>query len=303
MDNPKPFLKWAGGKSQLLSELESHLPERIRERGIIDCYIEPFAGGGALFFYLKSRYKIRKSYLIDNNPDLILCYNVIRRHPEELIEQLLLLERKYRQENDQGRTELYYEIRDKYNRQRMYFSYKRFSDKWIERAGYLIFLNKTCFNGLYRLNAKGDYNVPHGRYKNPRICDAENIRAVSKALTGTHLICADFSKCRNYVRKGALVYFDPPYRPISITSNFTGYTKTGFSDSEQLRLAVLCRELADKGIYVLLSNSDPANGSKKDKFFDRVYSGFNIERVFASRMINCNGQKRGRIQELLIANY
>ncbi len=302
-DKPKPFLKWAGGKTQLLSELESHLPEKIRRAGVIDCYLEPFVGGGAFFFYLKSRYKVPKAYLIDNNPDLILAYNVVKREPEKLIERLLHFEKKYTKQKEQARTSFYYEIREKYNGQRLNFDYDTFSGKWIERAAYLIFLNKTCFNGLYRLNARGDFNVPHGRYKNPGICNAENIRAVSEALANTHLICADFSKCRDYVQKDSLVYFDPPYRPISITSNFTGYTKTGFPDSEQLRLAALCRELADRGVYVLLSNSDSANEGRKDKFFDKIYSGFNIERVLANRMINCNGQKRGRIQELLIANY
>ncbi len=302
-NNPKPFLKWVGGKTQLLSELESHLPKEIRNTGVIDCYIEPFLGGGALFFYLRSRYEIRRAYLIDNNRDLILSYNVVKELPEGLIKQLSLLEKKYLRGNDQKRVEFYYQVRDRYNKQRLNFDYKEFSDEWIMRTAYLVFLNKTCFNGLYRLNSDGDYNVPHGRYKNPKICDSDNIRKVSHALCDTHIICGDFSKSRNYAQKGALVYFDPPYKPISITSNFTGYTKTGFSDTEQIRLAHLCKELAHKGVYILLSNSDPDVGEKKDKFFDNIYTGFNIERVFANRMINCNGEKRGRIQELLIANY
>jgi len=300
---PKPFLKWAGGKTQLLNELESRLPKEIRERREIDCYIEAFTGGGALFFFLKSRYKIRKSYLIDNNRDLILAYKVIKKHPEKLLKKLSLLEKKYLRENELKRADFYYHVRDAYNRQLLGFDYEKFSEQWIERTGSLIFLNKTCFNGLYRLNAKGDYNVPHGRYKNPKIYDPDNIQKVSKALLATKIIYGDFSKCSRYAQKGTLVYFDPPYRPISLTSNFTGYTKKGFSDNDQIRLANLCKELADKGVYILLSNSDPAAGNKKDKFFENIYNGFNIERVFANRMINCNGEKRGRIQELLISNY
>ena len=167
----------------------------------------------------------------------------------------------------------------------------------------LIFLNKTCFNGLFRQNSRGGFNVPHGRYKNPKICDTNNINNVNKALCDTKIIYADFAKCKKYVASGSLVYFDPPYKPLNATSSFTAYTKNGFCDKEQLRLANLCKEFSKKDVYVLLSNSDPSNENKKDNFFDEIYNGFNIRRVMANRMINCQGNKRSRIKELLIANY
>ncbi|MBU3955855.1 DNA adenine methylase [bacterium] len=299
----RPFLKWVGGKTQLLNELEKRLPDKTRNTGVIERYIEPFVGGGALFFYLQNKYKIKKAYLIDNNQDLILTYKVIKKDPEKLIRALTRLQENYLQKNPDGRRAYYYQIRDEYNKQMGGINYRQFSNSWIKRAGYLILLNKTCFNGLFRLNRKGEFNVPHGRYKNPGICDSDNIRNVSKVLAKTYIACADYSKCRDFAEVGALVYFDPPYRPINNTSCFTSYTKDGFYDREQISLAKLSKELSDNGAFVLLSNSDPTNENMGDNFFDKIYRGFNIKRVLASRMINCNGSKRGRIQELLIANY
>lgn len=299
----KPFLKWVGGKTQLLEELESRLPKRIKQTKIIPSYIEPFVGGGALFFYLKSRYRIKKAYLIDNNQDLILTYKVIQRNPLGLIKALSALQNKYLRRDDSGRADFYYKIRDKYNHQRNRINYLDFSAEWVNHAGFVVFLNKTCFNGLFRQNSTGGFNVPHGRYKNPKICDSKNIIEVSKTLKSVKILNADFSECKRYATTGTLVYFDPPYRPLNTTSSFTGYTKEGFCDNEQIRLAGICRELSQNGVFVLLSNSDPSNENKKDRFFDEIYDGFNINRVLANRMVNCNPDRRGQIQELLIANY
>lgn len=299
----KPFLKWVGGKTQLLNELEDELPEHIRTSGTIEKYIEPFIGGGALFFYLKSRYRVKKAYLIDNNKDLIVAYKVMQNNPKELIEKLQRIQCRYLKNDAEERTEFYYKIRTKYNKQKENLHYNDYNEGWIKRTAYLIFLNKTCFNGLFRLNSKGEFNVPHGKYKNPKIADKENIYEVNQALKGAVILCADFTQCGKYANKGTLLYFDPPYRPLSITSMFTGYTKDGFNDADQVRLAELYRELARKDAYLVLSNSDPTNENKKDLFFEKIYNGFNIRKVLANRMINCNGQSRGQIKELLIANY
>lgn len=301
--NAKPFLKWVGGKTQLLNELEGRLPDDINVTKVINCYIEPFVGGGALFFYLRNRYQIHKAYLFDNNQDLILTYKVIQRQAGKLIKELSALQKKYLKFDDFGRAEFYYEIRTQCNEQRKDIDYSKASDIWVKRASFIIFLNKTCFNGLFRQNGNGGFNVPHGRYKNPKVCDTENIKETSKALKGARIICADFAECKKYAKPGALVYFDPPYRPLNATSSFTGYTKNGFCDNEQMRLANLCKEFSQKGVYVLLSNSDPTNENEHDSFFDDIYSDFNIQRVLANRMVNCNGDKRGQIRELLIANY
>lgn len=299
----KPFLKWVGGKTQILNELENRLPEIIKNTKKIKCYIEPFVGGGALFFYLKNRYQINKAYLIDNNQDLILTYRVIKSQANKLIKELKSLQNKYLKLGDSERAEFFYKIRSKYNHQKKGVNYNKPSNSWVKRASFVIFLNKTCFNGLFRQNNKGGFNVPHGRYKNPKICDADNLKEVSRTLKNTYIICKDFSVCEKYTTPETLIYFDPPYRPLSATASFTAYTKNGFCDSEQLRLANLCKNLSQKEIYVLLSNSDPTNENKKDKFFDEIYNDFNIQRVLANRMINCNGEKRGQIKELLIANY
>lgn len=299
----KPFLKWVGGKTQLIADLETKLPPNIKTSLIIDRYIEPFLGGGAFFFYLKTRYKIKKAYLIDNNEDLILSYKVIKFHPQKLIQKLQRLQSQYWRKKSEERATFYYRIRKKFNNQMADFSYSAFTDDWILRSSYLIFLNKTCFNGLFRLNSKGEFNVPHGRYKNPKIADKDNIMAVRHALKNTEIICADFSLCKKYAKKESLVYFDPPYRPLNTTSYFTAYTKGGFKDDEQIRLAHISRELSRKGSYVVISNSDPTNENGDDRFFKEIYHGFNISRVLANRMVNCNAKKRGKIQELLIANY
>jgi DNA adenine methylase len=290
--NAKPFLKWAGGKTQLLHVLERRLPPAIRQNKTIDVYVEPFVGGGALFFYLKNHYKMHSAYLLDTNIDLIIAYKTVQTEPFALIEQLQKLETAYLSLPEPEREAFYYEIRAQYN------AIRKTEGNWIQRAAYMIFLNKTCYNGLYRLNSNGDFNVPHGKYKQPTICDSTNILAVSKALQNTVIICADFEASRQYITKNAFVYLDPPYRPVSKTARFTQYTAHGFNDYDQLRLANYVREVTKQGAYVLLSNSDTNDG-----FFETLYSEFFIERVQANRPINSNAQQRKGISELLIRNY
>lgn len=301
--NARPFLKWAGGKTQLLNDLNRRLPLSLVQNSEIERYVEPFVGGGALFFFLKKNYKIKESFLFDINKELIIGYKVIQNNVDDLVFELNAIEEKYLKLREEQRKDLYYKIRDNYNSQKDTFDYANYNSDWIKRAAYLIFLNKTCFNGLYRLNKKGEFNVPFGKYKNPNICDEENLFEVSKALKDTEIICADFEESKNYIHKDTLVYLDPPYRPLNATSNFTGYNEDGFNDDDQIRLAEFFREMDEKGAFLILSNSDPKNEDEKDNFFDELYSDFTIERVNAKRYINCNGNKRGNISELIIRNY
>ncbi|MGB9839037.1 DNA adenine methylase [Thermovenabulum sp.] len=301
--NPKPFLKWAGGKSQLIKELYKRLPITIIKSGLIESYVEPFVGGGAFFFFLKKNFKINKSYLFDINRELIVCYKVIQNNVNELIYFLSNLEKEYHNYSEEKRKEFYYKIRENYNLQRKEFNYSNYNSDWIVRATYMIFLNKTCFNGLYRLNKAGEFNVPFGKYKNPTICDKDNLLEVNKALFDTEIICADFEESKKFIQKNTLIYLDPPYRPLNSTSNFTNYNEDGFDDQDQIRLAKFFIEMHKKGAYLILSNSDPKNENINDNFFDELYNGFIIERVKAKRYINCNGNKRGEINELIIRNY
>ena len=300
--NAKPFLKWAGGKSQLLKELESRLPEDIKTSHRIKRYIEPFIGGGAMFFYLKNNYTIEKSFIFDVNRDLILAYKVIQKHHAKLIKMLSEIEHSYLNKNETNRKDYYFETRDKYNKQMHNFDYDNFSFAWIIRTAYMIFFNKTCFNGLFRQNKSGEFNVPHSRYKNPTICDVNNIAAVSYALNETEIICGDFEESSKYITKSSVVYLDPPYRPLTETASFTAYNKDGFNEADQKRLAKYYKEKSNKGAFLILSNSDPKNENKKDDFFDNLYTNYKIDRVLARRMINCDSSKRGEIRELIITN-
>ena len=301
--NTKPFLKWAGGKGQLLQIIDERLPKEIRKNKIVENYIEPFVGGGAVFFHLKNNYTLKKATLIDVNKELVVGYQVIKNNPKELIKKLLSLEKEYLQKEESTRKEFFYLIRDEYNDQLKSFDYQKYNEEWIQRAVYLIYMNKTCFNGLFRLNSKGEFNVPFGKYKNPKICDNENILQVHQALQEVTILCGDFSLARNYVQKDSFVYFDPPYRPLSSTANFTDYSKDGFSDEEQKRLADFFNDMDKQGAHLMLSNSDPKNEDPEDNFFDDLYKDFKIERVKAKRAISCKGSGRGEITELLITNY
>jgi len=297
-EKAKPFLKWAGGKSQLLPELVERLPFIIKSKNYIENYIEPFIGGGAFFFYLKNYFEIEKSFIFDVNRELILGYKTIKSNCYELIDELYDLQNKYLACSSDKREKVFYEMREKYNHQIKSFDYYNFTKEWIIRVSMLIFLNKTCFNGLYRQNKSGCFNVPFGGYTNPKICDNENIEVVSRQLQNTEIFCADFSESEKCIRKNSFIYFDPPYRPLNKTSSFTDYSKEGFTDEDQKRLAKFYKLLNKKNAYLMLSNSD-----SQDDFFQKLYNGFKIDKVMANRMINCNGNGRGKITELIITNY
>ncbi|MGB9938063.1 MAG: DNA adenine methylase [Methanobacterium sp.] len=299
----RPFIKWVGGKTQLLGELQKRLPPYIKENGEIKRYIEPFIGGGAFFFFLKNQYNVKKSFLFDINPELIIAYIVVQKDHRKLVNALEGIENYHLQKDEIKRKEHYYHIRKLYNKQMYNFDYDNYNKDWIERTKYLIFLNKTCYNGLFRQNLKGEFNVPFGRYKNPKILDESNIIAVSNALKDTEIYCADFNQSKAYIENESLVYLDPPYRPISKTSNFTTYAKKGFLDEDQLRLADFFKEMHKKGAYLILSNSDPKNINNDDNFFDNVYKDYKIDRISAKRNINSNILKRGDINELIITSY
>lgn len=297
----RPFVKWAGGKGQLLPELGKRLPPMILQNKTIERYVEPFVGGGAMFFFLKSNFKIQESYLSDKNRDLILAYEVIKNNHEELIGDLSEIEDSHLQKSEIERKENYYRIRENYNHQKV--DYDLYSSQWIRRVGYFIFLNKTCFNGLYRQNSKGEFNVPFGRYKNPRICDEENIRQVHISLKDTQVFYGDFTESERYIHKGSFVYVDPPYRPLNKTSNFTSYDKEGFDDDSQRNLADFFKKMDGRGAKLMLSNSDPKNQDEQDDFFEILYENFNLERVTAKRNINRDASKRGVLNEVIVRNY
>lgn len=299
----KPFLKWAGGKTQLIPELIKRLPDEIKANKRIKRYIEPFVGGGALFFYLKNFFIIEQAFLFDINKELVLTYKVLQKHVNNLIIFLENLENEYFKKTIEEKKRFYYKIRELYNKQITEFDYEIFNQHWIRRAAYLIFLNKTCYNGLFRQNKKGEFNVPFGKYKNPKICDKENLLAVNKALKNTKIFCGDFTHSEKYITKGSLVYFDPPYLPISETSSFTSYSKENFTIEDQIRLAEFYKQMDKKGAFLILSNSDPKNTDPNNTFFENLYKGFKIERVPAKRYINCNADGRGEIFELIITNY
>ncbi|NES82809.1 MAG: DNA adenine methylase [Moorea sp. SIO2B7] len=293
----KPFLKWAGGKGQLLKQMDEYFPSELAS-GCIKRYIEPFVGGGAVFLYLAQLYPIDEFFISDINRELVLSYNTIQKNVESLIKVLGKLQDKYLSLDELTRKEYYYHIRSQFNFHRQNIDFQRYGEEWIEITAQMIFLNRTCFNGLFRVNSKGDFNVPVGRYKNPRICDSENLQGIAEILKKTKIYHGDFTACQEFVNAHTFVYFDPPYKPISNTANFTSYAKQNFDDSEQLRLRDFFGNLDQKGAKLMLSNSAP-----KDYFFEFAYKGYRIERVKARRNINSKAEKRGKIDELLMMNY
>ena len=299
----KPFLKWVGGKRQLLKKFEELYPTELKIKKIKN-YYEPFVGGGAVFFDVAQNYEIDNAYLYDINDELILSYLVIQKDVQKLIEFLYQYEKTYKALSEKKQKEYYYELRESFNLNRFHIDYGRYSENWISRAAQIIFLNKTCFNGLFRFNSKGGFNSPQGKYKNPKILDESNLLNVSKLLEIATIKKADFKEVKNDIyNQSSFVYFDPPYRPISKTSSFTSYSKFNFEDDEQLQLASIFYELDQKGHKLMLSNSDPKNTDPKDDFFDDIYSNFNIVRVDAKRSINSNAKKRKSIKEIVVTNY
>ncbi len=285
----KPFLKWAGGKSQLLEQFQDYYPAELK-LGKIKKYFEPFLGGGAVFLDIVKKFKINKAYLTDINEELIIAYKVIQRAPETLIEYLKKFSRDYHQLSEEERKEYFYDVRLNYNLNHFQISYKKYSKNWIPRTAQMIFLNKTCFNGLFRVNQKGEFNVPFGKYKNPKILNEQNIISLSNILQIAEINVGDFKSTEHLIDENSFIYFDPPYRPISKTASFTSYAQSGFNDDEQIRLGKYFAKLdREKNARLMLSNSDPTNENPDDSFFEELFKGYNINRVFANRMINCNG--------------
>ena len=294
----KPFLKWAGGKGQLLSQLDQHLPKGISR--IDFTYLEPFVGGGAMLFHILQQFpNIKKAVINDINSYLITAYRVIKNSPDELIKRLSELENQYYSTGDnEDQKSFFLRVRETFNEVEM-------DD--VDRTKYLIFLNRTCFNGLYRVNSKGNFNVPFGRYLHPTICNAETIKADSELLNRVELVIlnGDFERTIEHLSDGFnLFYFDPPYRPLNATSSFNSYSKEDFNDEEQIRLRDFCARLSEyPNVKWMLSNADCSAKNPDDTFFEEIYGDFNINRVYASRAINANPSKRGKLTELLIKNY
>jgi len=290
----KPFLKWAGGKTQLISEIEKSLPSEITKSKFT--YIEPFVGSGAVLFWMLNNYpNMEKAVINDINSDLINTYQIISSKPKELISILQAIQNEYHalENKEDEKKAYYYKNRELYN--------LRNSDKSTQ-AALFIFLNRTCFNGLYRVNKNNGYNVPMGSYKKPTICDENNILAVSNVLQKVEILCGDYQKTLEHTNANSLFYFDPPYKPLSETSSFNAYAKADFNDEEQIRLRDFCTKLDDLGYQWILSNSDVKGENVADNFFDDLYTDFIITRVDAKRSINSNPDKRGNLKELIITN-
>lgn len=298
----RPFLKWAGGKKQLLEEFDKRFPNDL-SNGQINKYVESFVGGGAVLFHVIQKFEFDECHIYDANEELILVYSVVKNDVDSLIEKLRILQSSYLDLDEEGRKEFFYDIRVKFNENRSKIDFNTYGLDWIIRASELIFLNRTCFNGLFRVNSKGEFNVPVGRYKNPKIVDENNLQNASMVLKNVKIHHGDFEDCESVVDEHTFVYFDPPYRPISKTSSFNSYSKDAFNDESQKRLARFYKKLHLKDAKLMLSNSDPKNENPDDHFFEDIYSEFKIERVPAKRMINAKASGRGSINELIITNY
>jgi DNA adenine methylase len=288
----KPFVKWAGGKSQILDEIRRKYPVGLGEN--VNKYAEPFVGGGAVLFDVLANYTLNEVYVSDVNRELIHTYTTIRNDIDGLLYALRGMESEYLQASEDKRKVIYYRNRDRFN------ILKTMQSDSAEIVTLFIFLNRTCFNGLYRVNRKGEYNVPQGSYKKPTICDEDNLRAVSDKLRGVQIVCGDYKLSRDFIDEHTFAYFDPPYRPLSVTANFTAYSDGGFGDEQQIELARFIDEMSERGAWVVASNSDPKNVNENDEFFDNLYAKHSILRIEASRAINSVTAGRGCVKELLI---
>ena len=295
MAKAKPFIKWVGGKSQLIEQLDAQLPANFEEWDDVT-YIEPFVGGGAMLFYMLQQYpNIRHAVINDVNPDLTTCYRTVRDMPAELIASVMEMQDDYNAlQSEEARKEFYLAVRDRYNEKNL---------DPLENTTKFFFLNRTCFNGLYRVNKKGLFNVPFGKYTNPQICDPTTIRLDSELLQRVEILTGDFEETFDYARGNTLFYFDPPYRPLSDTSSFNDYAKESFNDDAQIRLKEYCDRIDEANFRFMLSNSDCKGKNEADNFFDKLYAAYPIERVWASRSINSDASKRGKLTEILVHNY
>ena len=294
----KPFLKWAGGKTQLLNKINEELPKDINN---YKRYVEPFIGAGAVFFNLINNDMFQEYIINDINEKLINLYQIIRDDVNEFISEIEKLREQYLNSNEEEKSDLFYEIRNKFNNEK--------NDN-MKLAVYFLFLNKTAFNGLYRENLKGEFNVPWGKYSSPSFFDEVQIREISRLLNlkndnnenRVKILNCRFEELEKYIDSDTFVYMDPPYRPVT-KGGFNSYNKSSFNDDSQIRLSEFYKKIDSKGAKLMLSNSDPKNLDENDEFFDELYSGFNIQRIYAKRAINSNGAGRGNITELLITNY
>lgn len=286
----KPFVKWVGGKTQLIDQLEALLPADFDKWENVT-YIEPFVGGGAMLFYmLQTHSNIKSAVINDINPDLTTCYKVVKESPSELVQSLKEIQKEYYAlKSEEVRKQFYLQMRDEFNT-------KALDD--IRNTTLFFFLNRTCFNGLYRVNKSGFFNVPFGKYETPTICDANTIYADSELLQNVEILTGDYQQTLQYAKGNTLFYFDPPYRPLNSTSSFNDYSKEVFNDIAQKRLKEFCDQVEQAGYKFMLSNSDC-----KDMFFDDLYLQYTIARVWASRSVNANPKKRGKLQEILVRNY
>jgi DNA adenine methylase len=291
----KPFLKWAGGKRQLIPSIQAALPKGLSEKKNLT-YIEPFIGSGAvMFWFLRSFPNVTKAVINDINPHLTEAYITIRDNPKQLIGILEKIQKKYfGYKTEEERKNYFLEQRSIFN---------TIKHGPIKNTSLLIFLNRTCYNGLYRVNSKNGFNVPFGKYANPKICDRKTILADSALLQKVIILNGDYKDTLRYATKHTFFYFDPPYKPISATASFNSYSKGAFDDTEQARLKNFCEQISSKDYHWLLSNSDLKNTNNGNNFFDDLYTDYFIERVKAKRNINSVGAKRGEIFELLITNY
>ncbi len=296
----KPFLKWAGGKTQLLNYIDTNLPEEVKKNGIVN-YYEPFLGSAAVFLFLKQKYGIENAYLSDINSNLISTFKIVQNQTNNLIKELKFLEKEFKSKNNEQRKIYYNKRREEFNS--LLSANQKGKQKLIRKAALTIFLNRTCFNGLYRVNRSGQFNVPFGRYENPRILDNENLLAVSELLKDAVLEVRNVKTLPEVVKKNSFIYYDPPYSPLNKTSNFTSYSEFEFSLKEQEELEKVYSLLDKEGIKQLLSNADLKNSDIQNYFHDNLYGKFTIKRILASRVINSKVTKRGKISEILVRNY
>lgn len=291
----KPFVKWVGGKTQLIEQLDTLLPNDFAKWENVT-YIEPFVGGGAMLFYMLQKYQnITSAVVNDCNRDLMSCYKVVKFTPDILVQALSEIQKEYYGlKSESARKEFFLQMRGEYNSNK--------ADE-IRKTTLFFFLNRTCFNGLYRVNKSGLFNVPFGKYEKPIICDTNTIYADSEILQKVEIMVGDFELTYSRAKNHTLFYFDPPYRPLSNTSCFNDYTKESFEDDSQIRLKEFCDKVHQAGFYFMLSNSDCKEKNVSDTFFDDLYRNYQIDRVWASRSINANPKKRGKLTEILVHNY
>ncbi len=295
MHKAKPFIKWVGGKGQLLNQLDALLPNNFNSWDNVT-YIEPFVGGGAMLFHILQRHhNITRAVINDINHDLILCYQTVRDNLDALISSLRHIEARYiALTSIDAKQDMFMQVRARYNEKNL---------DPVENTTLFFFLNRTCFNGLYRVNRKGLFNVPFGKYVSPQICDELTLRTDSALLQRVEILEGDFTQTFRHAQSPTLFYFDPPYRPLSATSNFNDYTKGAFNDDSQRRLKEFCDTINSLGHSFMLSNSDCPGTGQQEGFFDALYRDYLIDRVMAARNVNANGAKRGKISEILVHNY